>query len=132
MNFKILFLFILIGIICSVSVVSAADVNDMGVENTFDSNFNYVDDSPLDGEYGVVENTFDTYFYDVDDSALDEDYDDSFVDDDYEVMGKLVSDIRKLHPGDVYNLKHDYFADFHMSGIDINVNNVTIDGKGHH
>ena len=73
MNLNKFFIFLLIGIICSVSVVSAADVNDDGFENTFDADFYYVDDSVYD----------------------DFDYD-SFVDDDYEVMGKLVSDIIEL------------------------------------
>ena len=52
---------------------------------------------------------------------------------DYGCWDDLSNDIQNLKPGDIYNIEHDYKKPDNASlcGININVDNVTINGNGH-
>lgn len=71
------------------------------------------------------------------DSTLGNSYLPSSEDDlktsDVGVWEDLSKDIQNLKPGDVYNFEHDYKKpdNAFVSGININVDNVTINGNGH-
>ena len=114
----IIFVFIIICLF-SVASVSASDVNDT---TTVDGGDDIIPNYDIIVNGGIV--------------AVD-DHNESSVSeyDDYNKLewDDLNRDIQNLQPGDVYDIKHDYTKPYNSSviGINIKVDNVTINGNGH-
>ncbi|PWB85516.1 Ig-like domain-containing protein [Methanobrevibacter thaueri] len=107
MKFKEVFkLLILLCFVVSIAGVSAVDCNDTGIDDSDLCSQNMIDDTSSSN---------------IDDFKLK---------DDKGNFSNLVSEIGNARPGDVISLDNDYYVENETSGIIINCDNVTIDGRG--
>ena len=108
MNKKVFSLFLIIIALASIATVSASDINNCTFEMNSDEN-------------------------NVGNLNLNDENVNSSNDDFYGNWNDLNNDIQNLKPGDIYNIKSDYKMPNNVSlrGIDIAVDNVTINGNNH-